>query len=909
MLNERDIIEQFRRAMQENGIVVTGDIVPDGKFHRVHVDGDKKKVRNGWYVLHLDGKPSGAYGCNKRYGSDAKFTWSGKGSKPLTLEERRAFRKAMEERKRANEACEREDRAIAASWAAQLWDRASDCTTHPYLERKGVKSYGLRSGAWERNDREHGEIVLVHDNALMVPIRDAKKNIHSLQAIFPNKIYGDRDKDFVKDGAKAGLFYSFGKPQVVDVCGVKRAVIMIGEGYATLASAHEATGHAAIVAFDAGNLSPVARVIRERFPDAAIVMLADNDQWTDKPIKNPGLTRAREAAKAVGGVVALPDFSALSDGKPTDFNDLHMRVGLDSVKATIDAALNPVDGITQAVTEPAAQAARRHPDEDLIGPEKNPYFRILGYNRGSYYLLQRIKQQVTEITKGDMSEIGLIEIAPLNWWELEFPGERSKIDTKQAAEFLIRASERKGIYDPGRTRGRGAWVDDGRILFHHGDFLTVDGVQMGVSDIDSRYVYEADRSMPFMSKTPLSDSDGKFLLDLAKMFRWSKPGSALLIAGFCAIAPMCGALPWRPHCWINGGAGSGKTTVMKDYVQHLLSGIAIFANGNSTEAGLRQELMADALPVLFDEAESNEEGDARRIQSMLSLMRQSSSESPAKTYKGTAGGTSTNYHVRSVFCVSSIQTGLKQQADVERVCVLTLRPKREDADPAATWAAMSEKLHQMKRDTELPSRLFRRSLDLLPTTLENIKVFAKVAAQIFGTQRDGDQYGTLIAGAWSLISRELATEDDARKMIQAHDWSDHRDRAESDEGQLALSSLMEAHVKIKGGIEVTVHELVRAAYGDPTDTVDLPPASANAVLERCGIRVKGDRLMLSNNSNELKWLMSNSTYAADYRGVLLRLEGADRNDNKPVKFSGINSKCITLPLGPLVSREDDVAAF
>ena len=90
---------------------------------------------------------------------------------------------------------------------------------------------------------------------------------------------------------------------------------------------------------------------------------------------------------------------------------------------------------------------------------------------------------------------------------------------------------------------------------------------------------------------------------------------------------------------------------------------------------------------------------------------------------------------------------------------------------------------------------------------------------------------------------------------------------------------------------------------------DLTQATADAILQRHGMKVRGDRLLLSNNSNELRRLMAGSPYEADYRGVLLRVAGADRNDNKPVKFSGVQNKCISIPLGPIVTGDGREPAF
>jgi putative DNA primase/helicase len=61
------------------------------------------------------------------------------------------------------------------------------------------------------------------------------------------------------------------------------------------------------VAFDSGNLEPVAKSLRKLYPDAALIVAADDDHQTEG---NPGRTAAAGAAKAVGGVVVAPMFPA-----------------------------------------------------------------------------------------------------------------------------------------------------------------------------------------------------------------------------------------------------------------------------------------------------------------------------------------------------------------------------------------------------------------------------------------------------------------------------------------------------------------------------------------------------------------------------------------------------------------------
>jgi putative DNA primase/helicase len=932
MSREQEAVEDFRRAMAAEGIVYSGEIIADGKLHRCHVDGDKKGAINGWYVLHLDEKPAGAFGCNKRYGKDGRFTWTMKGAKPLSAEERRQFREKMEAQRKQRELAETARRETAAQRAQAIWDASKECTGHPYLRRKGVASHGLRWGRWEKVDQETGEVRLVSDKALLIPIWGRGKRIWSLQAIFPTALYGGRDKDYLKDGAKEGLFFSIGKPVSIERDGNLVRVIVICEGYATGASIHEATGHACIIAFDAGNLEPVGKTIREAFPDALLLYAADNDQWTLEPLENPGVHYARKAAKATGGLVAIPQFDADAEGKPTDFNDLAQRQGPDAVKLAIAEALEPpaapiaepTDEEPPPWDEPGGEApaesesrpgvgkapAPPPPDEDEDErPENNTHFAVLGYDHETYYIFNHGARQIFTVGKGQFTENGLIELAPLNWWEMHFPGEKKRIDTGMAANFIIRTAHKRGIYDVSRIRGRGAWVDAGRMVYHHGAKLSVDGVTTDITKLTSRYVYELAQDLPEPHDEAMPSDEGEEILEMASQFRWTKPGSAALLAGWVALAPLCGALRWRPHIWLTGGPGCGKSTVLNDFVHYLLGGLDVFAQGNSSEAGIRQKLKADARPVLFDESEQNNEREQSRIQSVIALIRQASTESEAQTFKGSAGGDVMSFHIRSMFCLASIQVGLKQQADVERLAVLSLRPKREETNAAESWRKLSAALGRLRADPTTPARMFRRSLNLLPTTLKNISVFTEAASERFNSVRDGDQYGTLLAGAWSLISTEVATKAQAFELIDRYDWSEHRENNDMDDGQRALSALLESHIRTAGGIEATVYELICAASGLHTALGGVDQEKAEAFLERHGMKIHKGRLVLSNTSNELKRLMQGTQFEADLRGVLLRVEGADRNDNKTLQFNGVASKCITLPLEPILKAAGGVAPF
>lgn len=924
-LSLSETIDQFRAAMLEQGIETKAEIIADGKLHRVHVEGDSRGSLNGFYCLHFDDRPAGIFGCNKRFGFDHRFSWKANTKVEWSEEERRAHKARVAKERAEKEAAEKARLEQAAVEANEIWSAAVPADdSHPYLISKGVKAHGLRVGYWQKVNPENGEIWFSSENALLVPIADRTRKIHSLQAILPQKAkqLGDRNKDYLSGGAKRGLFHTIGsKPLPYN--GVP--VFALCEGYATGATIHEDTGHIVLVCFDAGNVPVVAKEIYDKMialgKECIILACADNDRWTTQPVENPGIHHATAAVKSVGsmGRLAVPDFTDLS-GNPTDFNDLHLREGASAVRAIIDAALNPPMVEPEPEPEPLpepeptpepAPAPKPEPaaqdeefEDELV---KNDYFTLLGYDGPTYYLFQHEKRQVMDITKSDLTDNGMIELAPLQWWEEHFPGEKG-VNKKQAANWLFRHANSRGIYDPSRIRGRGAWKDKDRYVFHHGDRLTVDGTQMDITRIKSAYVYPMAKSMPEPSDKMLTAEEGRHLLEVAKLVRWSKPASAALLVGWTMLAPICGALRWRPHIWVNGGAGSGKTTVQRDFVAHLTSCVNVYAQGNSTEAGIRQELKADALPVLIDEAESNDEKERSRIEAILAMVRQSSSESQARTLKGTISGQSLRFAVRSMFCLASVNTNIDKKADIDRLTKLTIRPPVSVGGGEDNWNKLREELHKITTDLEISNRLLTRALILLPKILQNVDVFTRAAAKFFGSQREGDQFGTMMAGAWSLCSDNVATDEQAMKMLERYDWGEHTEDHDQDDASKALEAVMSS--KLRAGMvgDLTVYELIKEV--SPHHRADvLPQKEADRILRQNGIRVelKEGVVLFGTSISNLKKLVERTSFVTDLRGQLLRLPGATRYNDKPMRFNGYNSKCIAIPIAPLLDgeRNDD----
>ncbi|HKY46173.1 MAG TPA: VapE domain-containing protein [Pyrinomonadaceae bacterium] len=328
-MDDAGITPEFKRG---EGIVFGPN--GQGKPHRFHVSGESKGTRNGWYVLFGDGLPAGEFGNWK---TGHRVTWCAKGQDELTPEEKRAIADRMAKAKAAREKEQREREGDAAKTANLVWNDATEVHgyAHPYLARKGVQSYGLRSAPWPCRDSE-GETYRHIDGALLVPVMNIAGKIMSLQSIFPAKDAAmGRDKDFLSGGRKAGGFFMIGTPPPAG------GTVCIVEGYATAATIHASTGWCCVVAFDAYNLVAVAKVMREAMPACLFIVAADNDQWTMTPVENPGVTYATRAAAEIHARLVVPQFADL-DGRPTDFNDLEQREGSTRVQAQLLPPVAPV---------------------------------------------------------------------------------------------------------------------------------------------------------------------------------------------------------------------------------------------------------------------------------------------------------------------------------------------------------------------------------------------------------------------------------------------------------------------------------------------------------------------------------------------------------------------------------------
>jgi len=230
--------------------------------------------------------------------------------------------------------------------ALEKWNSFSHSGTSPYLEKKQVNPFGVRF----KND------------FLVIPMKDTAGKLWSLQWIASNGA-----KRFLSGGRKKGCFHSIGTLE-------NGKPIILTEGYATGASVHMATQQPTVVAFDAGNLEPVIEELRVSYSSSPLLIAGDDDYW--ESAVNIGREKAEYAALKYHCSLVFPQFKE-TQTQPTDFNDLHVLEGLDTVKTQIEQVLLKGSVFSKVETCPKTEETPESLSEPL--PVENTLLPVLPF--------------------------------------------------------------------------------------------------------------------------------------------------------------------------------------------------------------------------------------------------------------------------------------------------------------------------------------------------------------------------------------------------------------------------------------------------------------------------------------------------------------------------------------------------
>ncbi len=513
----------------------------------------------------------------------------------------------------------------------------------------------------------------------------------------------------------------------------------------------------------------------------------------------------------------------------------------------------------------------------------------LGYDKSGYFAIR--DQQRRLILLATSAQLLSLQwqfgLASREFWTSRFPTSKG-YSSMEAGNALIESCREKGAFDPTKVRGRGVWKDGERVVKNLGDEL----------DEDLQHQYLCFTSV----RTEECDAfDAERLLKLIQRFTFKDNGNAAILFGWLATALIGGVLSWRPHAFLYGPPNTGKTT-LHNLIAYVLAPMVVAADGQSTEAGIRQRLGPDALPVLLDEFETDT--GSRRLQGIIRLARSASSaESPL--LRGTPEGKAMQFSIKASFLFSAVNVVGMTPADQTRI--LTMELRAHDSDPIVGAEIEAELAHF----ENLGPRWCGYVVGLAETILEAIPVYAS-AMQVFDS-RLRKTFATLLSGMFVTLNRRVPTLDEAkadvenyRQTIEGHQRDQERDNA-----QECLSHLL-AHVERSpenGDKPIgfwLASELNRLRFGVQPNVEPDSKRIVGNLQAKFRINNVKEGLLIKNGSVPMDRIFTGTRWAnGAWNRALGQLPGAFRLEN-PERFPNSPGKhrCLGIPLQYLPELDD-----
>ena len=544
--------------------------------------------------------------------------------------------------------------------------------------------------------------------------------------------------------------------------------------------------------------------------------------------------------------------------------------------------------------------------------QKNrPPVVCLGAEGNQYVLYSTEYKRIFRLTAEKLTLPNLRAIAPRARWEAWlFPERVAAGDEVKRGELVEAMQERilsdcgGKLFDSSRVRSRGVWPDAaGGWVYNAGAscwWIPADGGKIEqIDNVRGDYVYSAGVALPFPADTPLSDAEGRELVELMRARSWMMPGSGELAAGWKVAAMLAGVMQICPHLWINAPAGTGKTRLKND-ISALLGKFSMTQEGVPTEAAIRQRLNGDAVPVLLDEVEQGDnETSEKKIRNLLDLMR-SASYGKDPMAKGGADGTPRLFPIKCSFALFSVANSIERAADSSRCLVLNLKKYREDEQGKAEKVALWERQDAGRELVQSPAfhgRLIARLLRGLPVLMENIRALADYLRALDGVDaRRAELFSVLMACRHSLTSFAPLTPEQMQHAADILRAYGEQEEHESDSCR-CLGVLLGYSLEVYGAGKMSVAEACRMLDG--CGDADRRDAIARA-LNLAGLRWQNEQaaLQVDPRPGSMKRIYAGTQWSNGKVAAVLA-EGADRRRKGVVgaNAAGIYYKSIRLTQG------------
>lgn len=482
-----------------------------------------------------------------------------------------------------------------------------------------------------------------------------------------------------------------------------------------------------------------------------------------------------------------------------------------------------------------------------------------------------------------------------------------RFDAADVGHWIIEQSSVAGLFDlrlP--VRGIGVWRARDVAVLHLGDLLVWDGEERRPGFREAGALWPAHPAAVKLAP-PAPPEDARHLETLFGRWHWRQPMAEAVLFGLYAAGMMGAAIPWRPHGFVVGEAGSGKSTLFDLLAE--ANPLATLVN-DYTEAGLRQTLATHASAALLDEADADEASAMEKLQRVIGLLRRSSGGAGVSALRGGAGGTPQRFDVVASALMGGILPPVFLPQDASRITRLDVLRRAPDGAPLPSPA-------ERARLRANGPALLARAMKVLPRFAAAFEEARRQLLALDGeAPRVADQIGAILAARH--IMQHDSDLPDLSEEIGILAWAIPSAETRQAEGgpQQALHHLLHAPMEtFRQGERPTVRRQIMAALEVGTEA---SISDARRSLMDHGMRVgpyplsdpNGPLcLYVMNQHQQLARVFAGTRWAGGkWAEDLARLPYAIRPDNPVKLMSGTKVRCVVIPPALLPSPSDDTGS-
>lgn len=538
------------------------------------------------------------------------------------------------------------------------------------------------------------------------------------------------------------------------------------------------------------------------------------------------------------------------------------------------------------------------------------FFKAFAHDHENFYFMS-YRLGLVKVAKQETITTGFLRIlAPREYWANKYPSTSEKstllYDADSAIESIVEMGLQTPYHENGKIRQIGAWNDDGRLVFHYGEGLLVNGRKVGLFNFETENIYEKKGYLSFI-ESENSDVDLKVLAKIIGRFAISSPKEKYLFLGWVFMSIAGGVLKWRPHIWLTGEPGSGKTSAI-EFLDMLFGSAIIKETGSSSEAGIRQRMKNSTLPILIDELEDMDDKTGKNLKSIKALIRQASSGT--RVSKGTQNHAGIDFTLFSMFCVGSVSPQIAENADLTRFAIINF-DKSQMGSPK-DWMETEQMME------EEITKEYTDALKLFVTThLREIIDSVNLAFRCFGelgyNSRMTQLYATLAMGAFICQTNGFDfTADEFYEFVgKKFNFDEESGKNMSTEAEKCLSIVMQKIIDYKQGDNSndknSIYELLKMYFVEKDKVATENPDIAlmgNIIkaVKSYGFLVDNkyneDDILFVYNAANVKEILKNSIFSGDIKEILKRHPKATGILGKTV-YAGSNGSAIRLSRGIL----------